>query len=156
MFHNVLATNATEATLIAAKRASSITSFMSAFYTTSDNPTAHEEYAGFFTKDATLIIGGGRAEGYDEIVALRQAIWTTVSSRKHTVTKIFFGGENDLMLHGSITYVMKPSTAGGPGKEVTLDWAGWAEFDPSEDPKMKYYQVYLDTAAAAAAAAAAR
>jgi hypothetical protein len=75
-----------------------------------------------------------------EILALRKAIWTSVSSRQHSVTKIFFGGDDDLMLFGKVAYVMKHN-----GKRVEIDWAARAEFafDEAEEPKMKYYQVYL-------------
>jgi hypothetical protein len=46
--------------------ASILKSFMQSFYATSDNPTAHEEYAReYFTPDATLIMGGKRATGFD-------------------------------------------------------------------------------------------
>lgn len=130
---------------------------MSSFYTTSDNPTAHEEYANFFTKNATLIIGGKRADGFDgilfsspvscwflttqDILAFRKSMWTAVASRKHVVTKIFFGDDNDMMLYGTVTYVMKQDPQ---GKNVRLDWAARAEFEDGQDGlKMKYYQVCL-------------
>ncbi|OKL60472.1 hypothetical protein UA08_04211 [Talaromyces atroroseus] len=134
---------------------STLSSFITSFFTTSDTPTAHEKYAReYFTADATLTMGGKRADGFDEILSLRKSLWTSISSRKHTVSKIFFGAENDAMLYGRVAYVMK----GEAGMEVEIDWAARAEFvidSSSSSPKMRFYQVYLDTAAQQAAAAAA-
>ncbi|KAI7977851.1 hypothetical protein EIK77_009391 [Talaromyces pinophilus] len=149
---------------VSSERASTLKSFMSSFYTTSDNPTAHNEYANFFTKNATLIMGGKRVDGFDgmlpflpillkeisddgkDILAFRKSIWTAVLSRKHVVNKIFFGEDNDMMLHGTVTYVMKHDPE---GKDVKIDWAARAEFEDTQDgPKMRYYQVYLAAAAA--------
>ncbi|CRG85722.1 hypothetical protein PISL3812_02744 [Talaromyces islandicus] len=129
--------------------ASTLKNFMQSFYATSDNPTAHEEYAReYFTADATLIMGGKGAKG-------------------HTPTKIFFGGEDDLMLFGKVAYVMKKSAeleGSGGGRQqqqqqqqqevLELDWSARAEFvfDEEKKPRMRYYQVYLDTAAQMAAA----
>lgn len=82
-----------------------------------------------------------QSDGSKDIVAFRKSIWTAVSSRKHVVTKIFFGEDNDMMLHGTVTYVMKHDPQ---GKDVKIDWAARAEFEDGQDgSKMKYYQVYL-------------
>jgi hypothetical protein len=78
---------------------------------------------------------------HQEILAFRKGLWTSVASRHHTPTKIFFGGDNDLMLFGTVAYVMKAN-----GKQVEIDWAARAEFafdEAGKNPKMKYYQVYL-------------
>lgn len=79
-----------------------------------------------------------------EILSFRKSLWTKVSARRHTPTKIFFGGDNDLMLFGKVAYVMKGQEASG--QEVELDWAARAEFvfdDETKEPRMRYYQVYL-------------
>lgn len=76
-----------------------------------------------------------------EILALRHGLWTHVASRKHTPIKVFFGGENELMLHGKVVYVLKAS-----GNQVEVPWAGRVEFafdEAGSNPKMKFYQVYL-------------
>ncbi|EEA27633.1 hypothetical protein TMatcc_004070 [Talaromyces marneffei ATCC 18224] len=154
MAHNIQSTSLTSSgsSPISSERASTLITLMSSFYTTSDNPTAHDEYANFFMKSATLIMGGKRADGFDDILAFRKSIWTSVLSRKHVVAKIFFGQDNDMMLYGTVTYVMKHDPE---GKDVKIDWAARAEFeDGLEGPRMRYYQVYLDTAAQQAAAAA--
>ncbi|KAJ9298501.1 hypothetical protein DTO271G3_3468 [Paecilomyces variotii] len=121
-----------------------LVSFMEEFYATSDDPAAHEKYARSFTPDATLIMGPKVGKGYDEILALRHGLWTHVASRKHTPVKIFFGGENELMLHGKVLYTLKAT-----GNQVEVPWAGRVEFafdEAGANPKMKFYQVYLDTA----------
>lgn len=52
------------------------------------------------------------------------------------------------MLHGNVDYVLKN------GKSVTVDWAAHAQFvDVGGELKMKFYQVYLDSAPVAQAAA---
>lgn len=53
------------------------------------------------------------------------------------------------MLHGSVDYVLHN------GAKVTVDWAGHAQFAESDDGKlrMRFYQVYLDSAPVAQAAA---
>jgi hypothetical protein len=73
------------------------------------------------------------------MLAFRKLLLTSVASRQHTAVKIFFGGDDDLMLFGKVTYVLKHD-----GKRIELDWSARAEFafDQAE-PKMKYYQVYL-------------
>lgn len=76
-----------------------------------------------------------------DILAFRKSIWTAVLSRKHVVNKIFFGEDNDMMLYGTVTYVMKHDSE---GKDVKIDWAARAEFeDAQEGLRMRYYQVYL-------------
>lgn len=49
--------------------ASILKTFMQSFYATSDNPIDHDLYARkYFTADATLIMGGKRATGFDGII----------------------------------------------------------------------------------------
>lgn len=46
-----------------------------------------------------------------------------------------------MMLHGTVTYVLKHDQQ---GKDVKIDWAARAIFEDGQDgPKLKYYQVYL-------------
>ncbi|KAL2002917.1 hypothetical protein VTN02DRAFT_5571 [Thermoascus thermophilus] len=131
--------------LPAADKARAMVSFMEEFYATSDDPTAHDKYVASFTPDATLIMGPKVGKGSEEIRTLRHGLWTHVAQRKHTPEKIYFGGPNELMLHGKVAYVLKAS-----GNEVVVPWAARVEFAFDEsggNPKMKFYQVYLDTAA---------
>lgn len=55
-----------------------IISFFEAFYATSDDPSeaAHDAYADSLTPDATLIMGTKRAEGREQIYALRKGLWS--------------------------------------------------------------------------------
>ncbi|KAF2183212.1 hypothetical protein K469DRAFT_711185 [Zopfia rhizophila CBS 207.26] len=118
--------------------------FFEGFYATSDTPDAHEKYVDFFTEDATIIMASTRRKGRDEILALRKALWEKVSSRVHRPLKIFPYGSNtdEVMLHGTVKYSFK---AGGEG---SVDWAAYAHLTKVDGAvKLKFYQVYLDTAA---------
>ncbi|KAL2074786.1 hypothetical protein VTL71DRAFT_8565 [Oculimacula yallundae] len=121
-----------------------IRAFFETFYKTSDTPDAHDAYADSFTEDADFVMASKRARGREEILAIREGMWTTVSSRLHTPVKIFpFGsGADELMLYGTVKYVLKD----GRGTEV--EWAARAKMAKVEGEwKMAFYQVYLDTAA---------
>lgn len=78
----------------------------------------------------------------EEILALRHGLWTHVVSRKHTPTRIFFGGENEIMIYGGVNYRLKAD----PEKDVFVPWAGRVVFVPGmegEAVKVQFYQVYL-------------
>ncbi|BCR84109.1 uncharacterized protein ACHE_11511A [Aspergillus chevalieri] len=124
---------------------SRILSFLSAFYQTSDTESAHDRYVSSFTDDATLIMGSKKAVGRDEIRTLRHGLWTHVASRKHAPTKVFFGGEDEVMLYGTVQYVLR---ADAEKNEVEVPWAGRVVFAiDGEEVRMKFYQVYLDPSA---------
>ncbi|CAK7242728.1 MAG: hypothetical protein STHCBS139747_004227 [Sporothrix thermara] len=118
--------------------------FFDSFYKTSDTPTAHEEYARSFLPDATFVLASKKAVGYDQILATRQAMWATITSRKHTIYKIFsFGPQSkEFMLYGHVKHT--PET----GKDIEKEWAGRVELaeDANGELKFKFYQ---DTAAPA-------
>lgn len=76
--------------------------------------------------------------GKKEILNLRHGLWTHVKSRQHFPTKVYFGGERELMLYGTVRYVLKAD----PENEVEVPWAGRVVFDEKE-LKMRFYQVYL-------------
>ncbi|KAI9375726.1 hypothetical protein BJX61DRAFT_539597 [Aspergillus egyptiacus] len=124
-----------------------LVSFMESFYAISDTESQHDAYVDSFTPDATLIMGPKTAHGADEIRALRHGLWTHVASRKHFPERIYFGGDNELMLYGSVRYVLRRD----PGNEVEVPWAGRVVFDVKEGGeggvKMRFYQVYLDPSA---------
>lgn len=65
-----------------------------------------------------------------------------MKSRQHFPTKVYFGGERELMLYGTVRYVLKAD----PENEVEVPWAGRVVFDEKE-LKMRFYQVYLDPTA---------
>lgn len=129
---------------------SRIVAFYENFYAVSDNPDTHEEYARSFTSTADIIMGTKAAKGYDEILELRKAIWAgPIISRKHILEKIFPFSENEVMVYGNVTYGLRN------GKEVTVDWAGRTVFEDADGDdglKMRFYQVYLDSAPVANAA----
>ncbi|KAJ5226170.1 hypothetical protein N7468_007395 [Penicillium chermesinum] len=133
-------------TSLAPARAAAIVAFMEDFYRTSDNESLHEKYVESFTDDATVIIGSKQAKGASEILPFRHGLWTQVVSRKHTPTRIFFGGEDEIMLYGGVTYRLKAD----PETDVYVPWAGRVVFAPQEKDtgvKMKFYHVYLDPSA---------
>jgi len=121
-----------------------IRQFFEKFYEISDTPDAHEQYANCFSPNATLIMASKRGQGSDEILALRKGLWASVSSRLHTVLKVFPFGPNadEVMLYGTVKYNLKN------GNEAIIDWAAHAHLvQEGESIKMDFYQVYLDTAA---------
>ena len=84
----------------------------------------------------------GGADIESEIKNLRHAIWTHVASRKHSAARIFFGGENEIMLFGDVVDRLKAD----PETDVRVPWAGRVVFAPQKEDegvKMQYYQVYL-------------
>ncbi|KAI9045686.1 uncharacterized protein KD926_006987 [Aspergillus affinis] len=125
--------------------AAAMISFLESFYATSDTESRHDAYVDSFAEDATLIMGPKVAKGSSEILSLRHGLWTHVASRKHFPERIFFGGAHELMLFGTVKYVLKAA-----GKEVEVPWAGRVVFDDrdgTEGLKMRFYQVYLDPTA---------
>lgn len=134
---------------------SSLRLFFKTFYKISDTPEAHEKYVDCFTKDAVLVMASATVEGSDGILSLRQNMWSAVSSRSHHPTKIFpfapvSESEAEVMLYGTVEYGFKEG--GSDGK----DWAARALLVNSGSEggvaglggwRMKFYQVYLDTAA---------
>ncbi|KAL4965890.1 uncharacterized protein BDV14DRAFT_199661 [Aspergillus stella-maris] len=138
-----MAYNITSNSTLAPPNGKEMISFMEKFYSISDDETQHDAYVDSFTDDATLIMGPKTAKGKDEILPLRHGLWTHVARRKHTPRKIFFGGEDELMLYGTVKYVLKKDVESGTETEV--EWAGRVLF--GEGGKMRFYQVYLDPSA---------
>ncbi|KAJ5551588.1 hypothetical protein N7535_000467 [Penicillium sp. DV-2018c] len=128
--------------------AAEIVEFLNDFYRTSDTEPEHEKYVQNFIEDATLIMGSKKAYGESEIRTLRHGLWEHVAERKHSPARIFFGGEDELMLYGGVAYRLKAD----PKNEVHVPWAARVVFAPrkegeGEGLKMRFYQVYLDSAA---------
>ncbi|KAJ5083156.1 hypothetical protein N7456_012583 [Penicillium angulare] len=131
-------------TALAPPRGADIVAFMNDFYNTSDNEALHDRYVQSFTDSATLIMGPKEAQGTDAIRTLRHGLWTHVATRKHTPTRIFFSGVDEIMLYGGVNYRLKAS----PENDVYVPWAGRVVFDLGQEGiKMKFYQVYLDPSA---------
>lgn len=78
-----------------------------------------------------------------EILTLRHGLWTHVARRKHTPERVYFGAERELMLYGTVRYVLRNHVeAGKPDEEIEVPWAGRVVFDEKVE-KMRFYQVYL-------------
>lgn len=48
------------------------------FYATSDTPDAHEEYVGFFTSDATVVVASKHVKGEAGLCPLLRRMWPLV------------------------------------------------------------------------------
>ncbi|KAI9745891.1 MAG: hypothetical protein M1818_000572 [Claussenomyces sp. TS43310] len=117
-----------------------IVKFFETFYTTSDTPAAHDQYADSFSRNATFIVASKTMQGHDEILAGRKAMWAAVASRQHTPVKIFpFGPDADeVMIHGSLVMVLKDD------RKAELDWAARAKLvKEAQSWKMGFYQVFM-------------
>ena len=71
---------------------------------------------------------------------MRHGMWEKVAKRSHKPQQLYsFGtGSDDIMLFGTVDYVLKD------GKGTTVEWAARAHFSKAEgELKMDYYQVYL-------------
>lgn len=134
--------NLTTNPILSPPNSDSLISFLESFYKTSDTEFLHEKYVQSFTEDATLIMGSKVANGSKEILNLRHGLWTHVKSRKHFPMRVYFGGDRELMLYGTVRYVLKADAE----NEIEVPWAGRVVFDEKE-VKMRFYQVYLDPTA---------
>ncbi|KAI9905010.1 hypothetical protein N3K66_001539 [Trichothecium roseum] len=121
-----------------------IRTFVTNFYQASDRPDSDELWISYFINDAVVTMGNDVGRGTQEIRELRGRMWTHVSSRKHTVTKVFSArfktteeereaGEEDgeeqqrrreeceLMLFGQVDLTLKDG-----GSAAVVPWAGHA------------------------------
>ncbi|KAM0253322.1 hypothetical protein ACHAQJ_007326 [Trichoderma viride] len=130
-----------------------IRTFITNFYRISDRPDANELWVGQFTEDARVAIGPANATGREELVTMREGMWSVVQERKHTVLKVFPGQfdesadsskqASELMLHGDVAYKTKD------GNSSTVAWAGHGKLkkvrneDGNEEWKFSAYSVYL-------------
>jgi len=123
-----------------------IKGFFEKFYSISDTPSAHSEYVNSFTDTAIFILASKKAVGHEQILEIRKGMWEKVAERLHTPRKIFpFGdGSQEVMIYGTVEYVLKNE------RRASVEWAARAEMVRIEENgewKMRFYQVYLDTAA---------
>ncbi|KAF5024567.1 hypothetical protein F66182_3330 [Fusarium sp. NRRL 66182] len=126
-----------------------IIDFLQSFYHVSDTPGETTKYVDMFTQDANFVLASKKASGHAEITTLREGMWDAVTSRKHTLYKVFpFGpGAEEVMLYGTVALQLKN------GSSAEIEWAARAELARAASDgkfRLKFYQVYLDTGAAAA------
>ncbi|KIN03435.1 hypothetical protein OIDMADRAFT_158131 [Oidiodendron maius Zn] len=122
-----------------------IKDFIHQFYIMSDTPNVSKEYVNCFTNDARAIFGPVTCDGHDAIRRSREATWANqnVLSRRHIVEEVFpFGKDcNEAMLRGVVELVLKV------GQPISLVWSARATYVKEGDQvKMRFYQVYLDSA----------
>lgn len=68
-------------------------------------------------------------------------MWSAVQSRSHIVSSVYpFSSEgSELMLHGTVDYVMKEG-----GEKKRVEWAARMIFKEGEEgKKIQYYRVWL-------------
>ena len=71
---------------------------------------------------------------------MRRGMWEKVAKRSHRPIQIYsFGkGSDDVMLHGTVEYVLKDD------KKTSTSWAAKAHFAQEDgELKMDFYQVFL-------------
>lgn len=71
---------------------------------------------------------------------MRYGMWEKVAKRSHKPEQIyaFGGGSNDVMLHGTVAYVLKDD------KKTETVWAARAHFTNEDGGlKMDFYKVFL-------------
>ena len=71
---------------------------------------------------------------------MRHGMWEKVAKRSHKPAQLYaFGkGSDDIMLFGTVDYVLKD------GRGTTVEWSARAHFTKESDGlKMDFYQVYL-------------
>ena len=75
-----------------------------------------------------------------EILKFRTGMWEKVAKRSHKPTQIYaFGaGSDDVMLHGTVGYVLKDD------KSTETTWAAKAHLTNEDgELRMDFYQVFL-------------
>lgn len=75
-----------------------------------------------------------------DILNFRKGMWEKVKKRSHTPIQIYaFGaGSDDVMLHGTVEYVLKDD------RKTDMAWAAKAHFTQEDgELKMDFYQVFL-------------
>lgn len=117
-------------------------SFIQAFYKQSDTkpPSQNDPYVNYFTPQATLIMGSKEVNGHDQVEQLRQNMWSGVSLRHHVVSNVAAVTETELLLNGYVEYTM------ADGANLSKSWGAHMMLDLSTEYKIKFYQVYIDSA----------
>lgn len=76
------------------------------------------------------------------ILGWRQKGWEAVSARRHICQGVFAGkASNEVMMFGTVDYDMKDGTS-----KNGIEWAAHLVTDGQDDPKIKFYQVYIVSA----------
>lgn len=71
-------------------------------------------------------------------------MWVSVTKRHHIVLNVAQITDNEFLINGTVDYRLINE------KDLTTPWAAHMVFEDFsiESPKMKYYQVYLDSSQA--------
>ncbi|KAJ6017889.1 hypothetical protein N7451_001268 [Penicillium sp. IBT 35674x] len=103
-----------------------------------------------FSEDATLSTPGGTFKGFSEISKCRDHAWGTVTSRKHTISKVFpgHGDKEELALFGTV----RMTFAKGESQDsefVALVKLGSSESSATQ-PRISSMEVYAITSPSSA------
>ncbi|PRQ75430.1 hypothetical protein AAT19DRAFT_14452 [Rhodotorula toruloides] len=124
---------------------SSLISFITHFYQTSDKPDAVDTYLSFLTPDVEFVMGLNAVRG-SAVRKIRENMWGGVATRQHVPSAVYTNADgSELMIHGTVIYGLRN------GKKVeNVGWAALMVFEEEgakrEEWKMRRYQVWLDGA----------
>ncbi|KAK7954278.1 hypothetical protein PG988_014972 [Apiospora saccharicola] len=116
------------------------------FFKLSDDPNRNEEWVECFCPDATVVMGEAEAQGTEKIRQLRDGMWETVASRKHTLYSFSGGmdinpvekGERLFMLTGQVDYGLKT------GETKAARWSAHGKLKEDADRvRFLYYKVKI-------------
>ncbi|RSL47702.1 hypothetical protein CEP53_009837 [Fusarium sp. AF-6] len=122
--------------------------FLDEYFKLSDIRECTTEYVNMFTKDAAFILDSQPCKGTAEITAAMEALWATISWRKHTIRDASPYGNNpgQVEIHGSVDLELLD------GQKKTLVFTSKGHLTQVESEwgyKWDSYQVFIDLAALA-------
>ncbi|KAL8961678.1 MAG: hypothetical protein Q9183_005271, partial [Haloplaca sp. 2 TL-2023] len=111
--------------------------FLRKYFFLSNSPPPNEEFLDLFTDDGVWIFADRRAQGRQEIQALRTSMWKDIPHRDHSPAKIFSHGNHDddteLMILGTTSWEYHEKEA----KSTQGDWAAHCKLHKEEDGTIK-------------------
>ncbi|KAK7204884.1 hypothetical protein BZA70DRAFT_280250 [Myxozyma melibiosi] len=125
-----------------------IEAFLTGFYKLSDTVGEDAAYVAKYSADAKLIMGLKVAEGSEQIAELRKGMWGAVVGRHHVLLQVFpfqpaKSRTGEFALVGTVDYTLHN------GKKVLVEWGAKMVVDrgsaESDDVKITFYQVYVDS-----------
>ncbi|KAJ4146293.1 hypothetical protein NW754_001760 [Fusarium falciforme] len=131
-----------------AKLGDGVHRFLDEYFKLSDIRERTTEYVNMFTEDAAFILDSQPCKGTAEITAAMEALWATISWRKHTIRDASPYGNNpdQVEIHGSVDLGLLD------GQTKTLVFSSRGHLTPVESEwgyKWDSYQVFIDLAALA-------
>ncbi|KAK4057769.1 hypothetical protein OIO90_000988 [Microbotryomycetes sp. JL221] len=123
--------------------------FIRAFYATTDNRQALDEYVDFVTEDVDFIMGLKQVSSKQAVRQFRQGSWQGIATRKHVVHQVYTIDDecSQVMIHGTVSWGLEN------GKSVdNVGWAARMVFASEGSAlKMSKYHVWVDASQLVAA-----